>query len=48
MISENKTRTTITITKEFLAEVKEFSAMQDVPFNTIVILALKEYLKNHK
>lgn len=38
----------IKLSEEFIAEIKEFANKNDITVSTLIRLALKEYMKNHK
>ena len=38
----------IKLSEEFIAEIKEFASKNDITVSTLIRLALKEYMKNHK
>ncbi|MGM9532195.1 hypothetical protein [Intestinibacter sp.] len=47
-ISEDKTRTNITIEKTLKKQLEEEAKKQNRSFNNLVITILKEYIKNKK
>ena len=38
----------IKLSEEFITEIKEFAKKNDMTVATLIRLALKEYMKNHK
>lgn len=46
MISENNTRTLITISKEMKSELTQIAKEENRSFNNLVITILENYLKN--
>lgn len=47
-ISEDKTRTNITIEKDLKKQLEEEAKKQNRSFNNLVITILKEYIKKNK